>query len=115
MRISDWSSDVCSSDLPTEIENKLKVSPFVKAAVVIGDQRKHLVALLGIELDTVSNWALPNRIGFTTYADLSSNPEVVDLIAKCVAEANAELALVETVKSFALLPTARAQAAGGGD
>jgi long-chain acyl-CoA synthetase len=89
---------------PSEIENKLKVSPFVREAIVIGDQRKYLTALIGIELDTVSNWALHQRIGFTTYADLSSKDEVVSLIGGWVNEVNAELAQVETIKRYALLP-----------
>ena len=89
---------------PSEIENKLKVSPFVREAVVIGDQRRYLVALIGIELDVISNWALHHRIGFTTYEDLSSKPEVVSLIGGWVDEVNAELAQVETIKRFALLP-----------
>ena len=89
---------------PSEIENKLKVSPFVREAVVIGDQRKHLVALIGIELDTVAAWAQQQRLGFTTYADLSSKPEVVALVQGWVDQVNEELAQVETVKAFALLP-----------
>ena len=89
---------------PSEIENKLKVSPFVREAVVIGDKRKYLVALIGIELDTVGAWALQQRIGFTTYADLSAKPEVVALIDDWVGKVNEELAQVETVKGFALLP-----------
>ena len=89
---------------PSEIENRLKVSPFVREAIVIGDQRKYLVSLIGIELDTVGNWALRRRLPFTTYADLSAKPEVKELIAGVVAEANAELAQVEQIKRFALLP-----------
>jgi long-chain acyl-CoA synthetase len=89
---------------PSEIENRLKVSPFVKEAVVVGDQRRYLTALIGIELDTVSNWALQHRIGFTTYADLSSKEEVVALIGQWVDDVNAELAQVETIKRFALFP-----------
>ncbi len=89
---------------PSEIENRLKVSPFVREAVAIGDQRKYLVALIGIELDTVGAWAQQHRIGFTTYADLSAKPEVVGLIEDWVAQVNAELAQVETVKRVALLP-----------
>ena len=65
---------------PSEIENKLKVSPFVREAVVIGDRRKYLVALIGIELDTVGDWAARSGVAFTTYADLSRKPEVVALI-----------------------------------
>jgi long-chain acyl-CoA synthetase len=89
---------------PSEIENKLKVSPYVREAVVIGDGRKHLAALIGIELDTVGAWALQQRLGFTTYADLSSKPEVEALVQGWVDEVNADLAQVETIKAFALLP-----------
>jgi long-chain acyl-CoA synthetase len=89
---------------PSEIENRLKVSPFVKEAVVIGDRRRYLTALIGIELDTVSNWALHQRIGFTTYADLSAKAPVVALVDEVVQGVNAELAQVETIKRFALLP-----------
>jgi len=89
---------------PAEIENKLKISPYVKEAIVIGDRRKYLTALIGIEFDTVSNWASKHGITFTTYADLSSKPEVVELVQEWVGEVNKELAQVETIKKFALLP-----------
>jgi long-chain acyl-CoA synthetase len=89
---------------PSEIENRLKVSPYVREAIVVGDGRKYLVALVGVELDTVSRWALQHRVPFTTYADLSTKPEVVELIGGVVDEVNAELAQVEQVKRFALLP-----------
>jgi len=109
LRITDRKKDIIitaggKNISPSEIENKLKVSPYVREAIVIGDQRKHLVALIGIELDTVSAWALQNRIAFTTYADLSSKEEVVAMIGRWVDEVNAELAQVETIKRFALLP-----------
>ena len=56
---------------PSEIENKLKVSPYVREAIVIGDRRKYLTALIGIEGDTVGDWATRRSLPFTTYADLS--------------------------------------------
>ncbi|MGH9213409.1 MAG: AMP-dependent synthetase/ligase [Acidimicrobiales bacterium] len=89
---------------PSEIENALKVSPYVREAVVIGDERRYLVALLGIELDTIGRWAQHHRLPFTTYADLSSKDEVVALIGGVVEDVNASLAAVEQVKRFALLP-----------
>lgn len=89
---------------PSEIENKLKVSPFIKEAMVIGDRRKYLTALIGIELDTVSNWAQRRGITYTTYRDLSEKPEVIELIQKQVDAANEHFARVETVKKFALIP-----------
>ena len=89
---------------PSEIENKLKVSPYIREAIVIGDQRKYLTALIGIELDTVGDWAARRRIAYTTYRDLTQKPEVIALVQEVVDQVNAELAQVETVKRFTLLP-----------
>jgi long-chain acyl-CoA synthetase len=89
---------------PSEIENRLKVSPFIKEAMVVGDRRKFISALIGIEFDVASNWAQRKGITFTTYRDLSEKPEVIDLIGKQVAETNAEFARVEQIKEFRLLP-----------
>ena len=89
---------------PSEIENKLKVSPYIREAIVIGDQRKYLTALIGIEFDTVGNWATRRHIAYTTYRDLTAKPEVVELVQHWVNEVNAELAQVEQIKRFALLP-----------
>ncbi len=89
---------------PSEIENRLKLSPYVREAVVIGDRRKYLTALIGIEADTVGDWATRRGLAFTTYRDLSAKPEVNELINDWVAEVNRELAQVETIKRFELLP-----------
>ncbi|MBK8247455.1 MAG: AMP-binding protein [Gemmatimonadetes bacterium] len=89
---------------PSWIENMLKVSPYVREAIVIGDRRKFVSALIGIELDTVGDWATRQRIPFTTYKDLSERPEVRKLIQEWVDKVNADLAQVEQVKRFALLP-----------
>jgi long-chain acyl-CoA synthetase len=89
---------------PSEIENRLKVSPFVREAVIVGDKRKYLSALIGIEGDTVGDWASRHNVPFTTYRDLSAKAEVRDLIGQWVEQVNADLAQVETVKRFELLP-----------
>jgi len=89
---------------PSEIENMLKVSPYVREAVVVGDRRKYLTALIGIELDTVGDWASRRYLPYTTYEDLSAKPEVVDLIGEWVEHVNRDLSQVETIKKFALLP-----------
>jgi long-chain acyl-CoA synthetase len=109
LRITDRMKDIIitaggKNISPSEIENRLKVSPFVREAIVIGDKRKYLVALIGIELDTVGAWAARHGVRYTTYADLASKPEVVELVAAAVDQANADLAQVETIKRFALLP-----------
>jgi long-chain acyl-CoA synthetase len=88
---------------PSEIENRLKVSPYVREAMVVGDRRRYLVALIGIEADTVSDWAARRGLAFTTYGDLSRKEEVRRLIGEWVEEVNRDLAQVETIKRFALL------------
>ena len=87
---------------PSEIENTLKVSPFVKDAIVIGDKRKYLSALIAIEFDTVSNWALRKGITHTTYRDLSEKPEVKELISKEVIRTNEHSPL--QIRKFEMIP-----------
>jgi len=88
---------------PSEIENKLKFSPYIKEAIVIGDRRKYLSALIQIELDNVSNWAQTNRILFTTYKSLAQNENIFELIKGEVRKVNKGLASVETIKKFTIL------------
>jgi long-chain acyl-CoA synthetase len=109
VRISDRIKDIIitaggKNISPSEIENALKASPYIKEAIVIGDRRKFLTALIGIELDTVGNWAQQRRIPFTTYRDLSEKKEVRDLVQGIVDGVNRQFANVETIKGFALLP-----------
>ena len=89
---------------PAFIENKLKFSPYIQDAVVIGDGRKFLVALILIDEDNVTKYAQDNRIPFTTFADLTQNAEVLKLINAEVLKVNKTLSKPETIKKFALLP-----------
>jgi long-chain acyl-CoA synthetase len=88
---------------PSEIENSIKTSPFVKEAVVIGDQHPYLTALIGIELDTVADWATRKGIPFTTYRDLSEKPEVLRLVQGVLRETNEKFARVENVRKFRMI------------
>jgi long-chain acyl-CoA synthetase len=108
LKITDRKKDILitaggKNIAPSEIENALKVSPYVREAIVLGDGRKYLSALIGIEADTVGDWAARRNIGFTTYADLAGRPEVRELIQAWVDEVNQDLAQVEQVKRFTLL------------
>jgi len=89
---------------PSEIENSLKASPFIKEAMVIGDARKYLTALIGIELDTMGDWATRKSIPFTTYRDLAEKPEVVAKVQAIIDKTNAKFARVEQIKKFKMLP-----------
>jgi long-chain acyl-CoA synthetase len=89
---------------PSEIENVLKVSPFVKEAMVIGDGRNYLTAVIGIEFDTVGDWATRRGIPYTTYRDLTEKPEVIELIKWVVDDSNKRFARVENIRKFRMIP-----------
>lgn len=88
---------------PQYIENKLKFSPYVAEAVVLGDGRGYLAAMLCIRFSIVSKWAEKNRISFTTYTDLSSRPETYELLRKEVEAVNATLPPAQRISKFLLL------------
>ncbi len=73
---------------PSEIENNVKTSPYIREAVVIGDDRKFISVLIGIEFDIVANWALRKNIPYTTYRNLSENEDVQELIWNEIKKAN---------------------------
>lgn len=88
---------------PSEIENRLKFSPFIKEAIVIGDRRPYITALIQIDFDNVADWAQRKGIPFTTFKSLSKNPEVYKLIQGEVEKTNQERSRIEQIKKFVLL------------
>jgi long-chain acyl-CoA synthetase len=88
---------------PSEIENRLKVSPYITQAIVIGDRRKYLTALIQIDYENVGKWAQERNIPYTTFKSLAQNPQVYELIRREVEEANRDFSSVETVKKLTLL------------
>ncbi|MCA1960438.1 MAG: AMP-binding protein, partial [Desulfomonile sp.] len=88
---------------PSEIENRLKCSPYINEAVVIGDRRPYLVALIQIEYDNVAKWAQEKGLAYTTFKSLAQLSEVNELILSEVEEANKDFAQVEKIKKFRLL------------
>ena len=71
---------------------------------MIGDGRKYLTALIGIELDTVGHWAQTRKLPYTTYRDLGEKDEVLALVQSIVDDVNERFARVEQVKKFTMLP-----------
>jgi long-chain acyl-CoA synthetase len=88
---------------PQYIENKLKFSPYIAEAVVLGAGRDALAAMICIRYSIISKWAEKNRISFTTYTDLSSRPEVYALLLKEVETVNASLPPAQRISRFLLL------------
>ncbi|GMV45360.1 MAG: AMP-binding protein [Pseudomonadota bacterium] len=88
---------------PSEIENQLKFSPYVADAVVIGDARPYLSALVMIDYDNVVRYAQDHAIPFTDYASLCMHERIRALIAAEVEAVNARFARVEQIKTFRLI------------
>jgi long-chain acyl-CoA synthetase len=88
---------------PSEIENALKASPYIKEAIVIGDRRPYLTGLIGIELETVGHWAQVRNLPYTTYRDLGEKKEVRALVQSIIDTVNGRFATVEQIKKFAML------------
>ena len=88
---------------PQYIENKLKFSPYIAEAVVLGAGREGLAAMICIRYSIISKWAEKSRIAFTTYTDLASRPEVYAVLQKEVETVNATLPPAQRISRFLLL------------
>jgi long-chain acyl-CoA synthetase len=91
---------------PSYIENALRSIPYVAEVIVFGHGRKYITALVEMDFDTVSDWARANDVPYTGFTSLAEHPRVRDLLAGAIEQANAQLARVEQVKAFRILPKA---------
>ncbi len=109
-RITDRMKDIIitaggKNVTPSEIENELKFSPYITDAVVIGDRRPYLSALIMIDQENVEKYAQDNDVPFSNYASLTRAPEVLALIQREVDKVNRKFARVEQLKAFRLIET----------
>ena len=88
---------------PQFIENKLKFSPYISEAVILGDGRAYPAAIVCIRFPVLSKWAEQKRMSFTTYSDLSSRAETYGLIEREIARVNATLQPAQKLRKFVLL------------
>ena len=91
---------------PSYIENALRASPYVAEAVVFGHGRKYLTAIVEIDFDTVADWARANDVAYTGFTSLTAHKRIERLIRSEIDKVNTELARVEQIKSFRILPKA---------
>jgi long-chain acyl-CoA synthetase len=88
---------------PSEIENAMKDSEYVREAIVVGEGRKFLGGLIQIDFETVGRWASERDLQYTTYKSLTLLPEVIELVQQVVDEVNSRFARVENIRKFVLL------------
>src|SRR6185436_3299587 len=109
-RITDRMKDIIitaggKNITPSELENELKFSPYITDAVVIGDKRAYLTAIVMIDQENVEKFAQDNDVPFSNYASLTKAPQVQELIQAELDRVNAKFARVEQIKKFFLLDT----------
>lgn len=88
---------------PSEIENTMKGSPFIKECIIVAEARKFVGALVMIDYETVGKWAEARRIPFTHFRSLVEHPEVRGLIDAEINQGNQRLAQVSQIRKFHLL------------
>jgi long-chain acyl-CoA synthetase len=107
-RITDRMKDIIitaggKNITPSEIENQLKFSPYITDAVVIGDKRAFLTALVMIDQENVERYAQDHDVPFSNYASLCRAREIQELIRGEVERVNRQFARVEQIKTFRLI------------
>jgi long-chain acyl-CoA synthetase len=108
IRIVDRKKDILITSggknvAPSEVENLLKFSPFIREAVVIGERRHFVTALIQIDYETVGKWAEEHSVAYTNYRNLAENPRVQELVQAEVDKANARMPRVQNVRRFHIL------------
>ncbi|NVJ93092.1 MAG: long-chain fatty acid--CoA ligase [Methylocystaceae bacterium] len=88
---------------PQFIENKLKFSPYVAEAVILGKDREYLAALICIRFSIVSKWCEQNQIAFTNYTNISALPQVYAQVKAEIEKVNETLPEAQKIQKFVLL------------
>lgn len=108
LRITDRKKDLIitaagKNIAPQVIENMLKYSPWISQAVVIGDRRSYLTALVTLDQEKVTAFAQQKSIPHESFAELTRHPDILQLVENAVGEVNEQLSRVEQVKKWTVL------------
>ena len=88
---------------PSELENRLKFSPYISDTILIGDGRKFISCLVMIDQENVEKFAQDQKIPFSDFASLCAAPEIIELISNIIDDVNRDFARVEQIKKFRLI------------
>lgn len=110
LKITDRKKDIIITSAgknvaPQHVENVIKSSPYISQFVVIGDQRKFLTGVVGLEkediLDLLDKYGLDRS---SSIEDISKDPDIRNEIRIEIEKANEKLARYETIKDFIISP-----------
>lgn len=85
---------------PMYLESRLKFCPFIKDGWVLGHQRPYAAAVVCIDGGVVGKWAEDRRIAYTSYSELSQDPQVYELIRSAIREVNQQLPAAARIRRF---------------
>jgi long-chain acyl-CoA synthetase len=111
LRITDRKKDLIKTSggkyvAPQKVEGVLKAAaPYVSQILVHGEGRKYVTALIALDPEAITQWGRDNGLDTSSYANLVKSPQVHDLVAGFVAQANRQLERWETIKRFEILPS----------
>jgi long-chain acyl-CoA synthetase len=88
---------------PLNIENHLKTSPYISQAVVFGEGKTYLTALVTLDEEKITQYASEKNITYNNFASLTQHPAIIELIGKEIEIRNQELARIEQIKKFTIL------------
>ncbi|MFA5520990.1 MAG: AMP-binding protein [Castellaniella sp.] len=86
--------------IPTYIENRLQFSHYIRDVCVLGKDRDHLAAIVCIDFQAVGHWAQENNVPYSSYAELSQQPRVIDLIEGLIQHTNQVLPAPLRIRRF---------------
>jgi len=117
LRITDRKKDIIvtaggKNVAPQNLENALKTEPIISQVMVYGDKRKYLTALITVQEEQARKLAAEAGVSFTSYADLTKKPVIVDAVRQAVQRLNATLPSYETIKDFRILEQDFSQESG---
>ncbi|MCW8842864.1 MAG: AMP-binding protein [Rhodobacteraceae bacterium] len=90
--------------VPNYIENRLKFSPYIKDAAVLGSGLDELTAMVCVDFEAVGHWAEVNGVPYVSYADLSQRDEVAKLLREAFQRVNKAVTEPLQLKRFVSLP-----------
>jgi long-chain acyl-CoA synthetase len=110
LRITDRKKDLIvtaggKNIAPQNLENLLKTDPYISQAMVYGDRRPYLTAVLTLDVDATYQYAQAHGIAAEAFPALAAHPQIQQFIEARVAQLNAQLASYETIKKFIIAPT----------
>lgn len=90
---------------PAPLEDQLRAHSLVSQAVVIGDGRPFIAALISIDEEAFEEWAKDRHRAGAMVAEMANESELREEIQEAVDEANASVSKAESIRKFAILPT----------